>query len=102
MPKDRVTGIRRRKATVYEGSDLTTRVHINEESRVGWILSRANTFAIVKIGIPLFFFSFWFITYFSVPLPMHMFDGEEGSVNIADPRFMIYDTLLAYGTIWEN
>ena len=35
-------------------------------------------------------------------IQLHMFDSEETLVNIADPRFMIYDTLLAYGTIWEN
>jgi uncharacterized membrane protein len=81
--QDGVTGIRRRKATVYEGSDLTTRVQINDESRVGWILSRTNTFAIVKIGIPLFFLLF--LVYYTLFRP---FADGGGSIGILTTAFL--------------
>ncbi len=56
--KDAISGVKRRKETIYESAALEKSLHVSEEARVGWTLSRANSVTMLKIGIPLFFLLF--------------------------------------------
>ena len=53
-----LTGIMKRKETIYESASLEKIIDVSEEVRVGWTLSRANSITLLKIGIPLFFLCF--------------------------------------------
>jgi hypothetical protein len=57
--KDAVSGILRKKATIYESAALKKSLDVHEEIRLGWTLARANSTTVLKIGIPLFFLLFF-------------------------------------------
>jgi hypothetical protein len=56
--KEAITGVMKRKETIYESSSLEKTLETSEEIRVGWTLSRTNSITLLKIGIPLFFLCF--------------------------------------------
>lgn len=56
--KKAITGVMKRKETIYESATLEKTLEVSEEIRVGWTLSRTNSITLLKIGIPLFFLSF--------------------------------------------
>ena len=53
-----LTGVMKRKETIYESASLEKIIDVSEEVRVGWTLSRSNSITLLKIGIPLFFLCF--------------------------------------------
>lgn len=56
--KEAITGVMKRKETIYESATLEKTLEVSEEIRVGWTLSRTNSITLLKIGIPLFFLGF--------------------------------------------
>ena len=56
--KKAITGVMKRKETIYESATLEKTLEVSEEIRVGWTLSRTNSITLLKIGIPLFFLGF--------------------------------------------
>jgi len=81
--RDSVSGIRRQKTEAHEGSSLQRTVRVTEETRVGWILSRQNTSAILKVGIPLFFLLF-LVTY----TLFRPFENSGGTIGILTTAFL--------------
>ena len=69
--RDAVTGIKRIKREEYENFDLSLKVSVEEEARVGWTLSRANYITLTKIAIPLLFLLF--LNYYTLFLSFHAF-----------------------------
>ena len=70
--KDAVSGILRKKTTIYENASLEKNIDVSEEVRLGWTLARANSTTVLKIGIPLFFLLF--LVYYTLFAP---FDGNN-------------------------
>lgn len=52
------TGVLRKKELTHKGTNYLRRIKVREEARVGWILARANSVTLMKIGIPLSFLLF--------------------------------------------
>ncbi len=81
--KDSTTGVLRKKATIYEGSDLHQTIDVREEARVGWTLTRANSVTMLKIGVPLFFLLF--LVYYTLFSP---FGSDNNAFGILTTAFL--------------
>lgn len=81
--RDSTTGILRKKAVIYEGTDLHQSIDIREEARVGWTLARVQTVTMLKIGIPLFFLVF--LVYYTLFAP---FGDNNNSFAILTTAFL--------------
>lgn len=80
--KDSISGVKRRKETIYESAALKKSLNVSEEARIGWTLARANSVTILKIGIPLFFLIF--LVYYTLFAP---FKGNS-SISILTTTFL--------------
>jgi hypothetical protein len=81
--RDSTTGILRKKAVIYEGTDLHKSIDIREEARVGWTLARVQTVTMLKIGVPLFFLIF--LVYYTLFAP---FGDNNNSFAILTTAFL--------------
>ena len=66
--KDTKSGILRSKNYLSKSTTLERIARVEEEVRVGWLIQRASSMTVLKIGVPLFFLSV--LVYYTLFLPI--------------------------------